>query len=119
VGSALFRIEDSFIASTCYGWNDDHVKAFFVYGLEMGREEMEQAVQAGLINSEFADYIFDFAVGFQEMSYVVVPPEEIEDVVWEREYGDLDSPPAPIVAQAVQQASNYVAAIITENLEWL
>lgn len=119
MGSVLFRIEDSFRDSVCYGRNDTEVLEFFRYALDQGREELETYVQAIASQSQFQDYAFDFRVGFQGSSYVVVPPREIEAIVWEKEYGDLEHPPSPIFRQAVQQARNLTQQIVTENLEWL
>lgn len=118
MGTPLFTLEDNFIESLCFGMDGGDTLNLFNEALEAGRQELLEQLMTKVESSALlAPYADQFDIEIEDGHYVIIVPEEIEPELFEQEYGDLDTPPQPILRPVVQQHSSDAARAITQALE--
>lgn len=119
MGTPLFTLEDEFIESVCFGMSGADTTSMFADAIEAGRQKLLAALKIKVESvAELSPYADQFDVDVDhEGNYVLVVPAAIEAELLAREFGDLDTPPNPVLRPVVQQHNYDAARAITQALE--
>jgi hypothetical protein len=96
---------EAFIMDVCLGTVDDDVAARIRRAAEAVGEDLSLAVTEAMgRDSEMADFAQYVQVTAEDGELVVTLPEEVVDEVLDREFGDVDTPPTPVIRSAVRRS---------------